>query len=577
MHIPNLQKIKTVTETLDYFLGLNHNLRPGRGELYGMKNLSSDLCPVLSPRKRRTILKTGVSIQGMGDAHGLCTVEENRLFINGKQTDLMLSSVPEDQPRQLITMGAWLIILPDRKYINTGDLQDFGSIDAEVRTSAPVCLCQCTLDGQEIHPGFSGAETPESPEDRSWWLDYDNKTLKQYSASTGLWVTLETPYVKLQCPGIGKPFEEYDGVKISGDPGLEDLAGAAILHGVGQDHVIFPGLIRENQTLFQPVKITRKMPELDYCIECGNRLWGCRYGLNAEGRAVNELYCSKLGDFKNWNTYLGISTDSYTCSLGSAGPFTGAVAYGGYPLFFKEDCLHKVFGSMPSNFSVQTTACRGVQQGCSRSLSIADEVLYYKARGAVCAYDGSLPRDISEPLGKEEYGRAVAASCHGKYYISMEQGEGSVLLVYDVRRGLWHQEDDLGARFLCRCRQGLYCADREGRLLELTGTAEGEKEEEVSWMAESGIIGVTLPGNKYLSRISLRMLLNPGSTVTVKVQYDSQGPFKTLGTVTGMHLRSFVIPVVPRRCDHLRLRLEGRGRGLLFSVTRILSFGGEGG
>ena len=56
---------------------------------------------------------------------------------------------------------------------------------------------------------------------------------------------------------------------------------------------------------------------------------------------VNELYACKLGDFKNWNCFLGISTDSYVASVGTDGPWTGAVTYLGNPIFFKETCLHK--------------------------------------------------------------------------------------------------------------------------------------------------------------------------------------------------------------------------------------------
>ena len=54
-----------------------------------------------------------------------------------------------------------------------------------------------------------------------------------------------------------------------------------------------------------------------------------------DGKAVNEIYASKLGDFKNWNCYAGRSTDSYVATRGSDGPFTGAADYLGSPLFFR--------------------------------------------------------------------------------------------------------------------------------------------------------------------------------------------------------------------------------------------------
>ena len=570
MHLPSLEPGKYTLETRDFFVGLNRSLRLRPGEFYDMENLSSDLLPVMSQRKQRAVVKTGGSIQGLACKDGLCYVDGSALYLNGQRLDLKLSEDPTLCPKQLISMGAYLIILPDKVYVNTADPQDFGSLDASFTTAGPALLCQCSLDGTEIKPEYVGKEVPENPGDHSYWLDYDRGELKQYAKATDLWLLVETPYVKLQYPGLGKHFSRYDGVKISGDPALREAAGQTVLYGCGEDYLVFPGLLREKTTLSQPVTVSRKMPRVDYCVESGNRLWACRYGPNEAGQVVNEIYCSKLGDFKNWNCYLGISTDSYTVSLGSDGPFTGAATLGGYPIFFKENYIHKVFGQMPSNFQVQSTPCRGVREECSGSLAVVNEVLYYKSRGGVCAYDGSLPREISQPLGDRVYDRAVGAGIHGKYYVSMEYGNHWELLVYDTLKNVWHREDGLRARLLCPCREELFCVDGEGRLLALLGTVGEKEEKDIPWMAESGIIGISLPGNKYLGKLSLRMLMEPGSTLTVRAQYDSIGPWESLGTVRGMNLHSFSFPVLPRRCDHLRLRLEGRGRALLFSVTAAI-------
>ena len=158
------------------------------------------------------------------------------------------------------------------------------------------------------------------------------------------------------------------------------------------------------------------MPKMDFIVESNNRLWGCRYGVANNGKVVNEIYASKLGDFKNWNCYMGASTDSYAASVGTDGQFTGAVTHLGYPIFFKENCLHKVYGNYPANYQVQTTSCRGVQKGSEKSLAIVNEVLYYKSQNGICAYDGSLPNEISAEFGDERYSGAVAASHNNKYY-----------------------------------------------------------------------------------------------------------------------------------------------------------------
>ena len=150
MHLAFLNPQRENRETLNNFLGLNHNLRLNPGEFYDMQNLSSDSFPALSPRKPRGILKEGGNFQGLADRDGLCYVDGENLFLNGKKLDLTLSADPGDCPKQMISMGAYLIILPDKKYVNMADPQDFGSMDQENITAAPVLLTQCTLDGTEI-------------------------------------------------------------------------------------------------------------------------------------------------------------------------------------------------------------------------------------------------------------------------------------------------------------------------------------------------------------------------------------------------------------------------------------------
>lgn len=577
MHCPHLQAVKQYSKTQDLFFGLNHNLRLGSGECYDMKNLTSDLTPVLCPRAPRGIVSEGKAIGGLLDREGLCTVEGEDLLLNGYAWHLKLSTNPKDCPKQLVSMGAYVIILPDKKYVNTADPQDFGNIEAETTTAGPVTLTQCSLDGSEIKPSYIASETPKDPLDRVYWLDTGEKKLKQYAEATGLWVTLETPFVKLTCPGIGRQFAAYDGVEISGLPpnALYDLNGGAALYGCGEDFILWPGLIEKPMTLETPVTVARKMPKMDFLTESGNRLWGCRYGLSDRGEAVNELYSCKLGDFKNWSCYLGISTDSYRVSLGSDGPFTGAITQGGHPLFFKENCLHKVFGQFPSNFQVQTTACRGVEKGSDKSLALVGDVLYFKSPDGICAYDGSLPREVSQALGKVSYGKAVGAALGNKYYVSMEKEGGTwELLVYDTARNLWHKEDDLHAVLLCRSREDLYCFDSQGRLLTLLGS-EGTREERVPWMVQSGMIGIYEPGNRYLHKLLLRLQLEPGSELTVLINYDSGAQWENVGTVRGMGLQSFTLPVLPRRCDHFSVRLQGKGRAKLFAVTRVFSPGGS--
>ena len=583
MIFPTLKPRQSSQQAVDVFAGYNHNIRINENEFYDMMNLTSDNAPVISQRKARGLYEDGVNVQGMTEKDSLCFVDGGDIVINEYRLPMGLSTDPEDCPKQMVSMGAYIIILPDKKYFNTTNFSDYGNIEAEVTTAASVSFIPCRLDGSEYAPDYIQPEAPGDPQNMDLWVDTSQEphSLKQYSGYMDMWTGVETTYIKIRSAGIGKAFSQYDGVTISGladaeSKQLQALEGAAILYSSEENAVTVIGMLDSAITLETPVTIARKMPAMDFIVENDNRLWGCRYGLNNEGQVVNELYACKLGDFRNWNCFMGISTDSYYVSLGSDGQFTGAITHAGYPLFFKENCLHKVYGQIPANFSVQTTACRGVEKGSQRSLAIVNEILYYKSKHGVCAYDGSLPAEISTAFGEERYKNAVAAAHGNKYYISMDKadGTGTVLMVYDTVKGLWHKEDDLRARLLCSCRDELYCATEDGKILALLGSCE-QYEEKVPWMLETGILGASLAEKKYLVKLNIRMVLEPGSSMTILAQYDSVGGWHDLGFFTGTDLRSFTIPVKPRRCDHLRLRIEGEGKCMIFSINKTYTIGSD--
>ena len=581
MRYPTIQSITSGRDITVDFFGYNHNLRIGDGEFYDEQNLTSDVSPVLCPRRARGVYAHGGSVQGLVAKDSLCYVDGRYFVMDQYRVDMNLSTAEEDCPKQLISMGAWVIILPDKKYINTADLTDFGNIEAEVTTTTEVTFSPATQDGTTFTPDYTQPEEPDSPENMAYWMDTSATphSLKQWSASSGMWSSVAVTYVKIQCPGIGKAFSQYDGIDIQLPDGVNDqiaeLEGAAIVYAADEDSMTVVGLLDSKVTIDGAVTVSRKMPLMDFVIENDNRLWGCRYGLNRNGETVNELYACKLGDFKNWNCFMGISTDSYAVSLGSDGQFTGAFTHSGYPIFFKETCMHKVYGQIPANFQVQTTECRGVQKGCGRSLAIVNEVLYYKSRHSICAYDGSLPTEVSYALGDGQYSNAVAGAHGNKYYVTMQDTVGEYqLFVYDTAKGLWHKEDGVPAVQFCSCREELYCATADGRIITMLGSGDPE-EETVSWMAETGIINATSPDRAYLKKISIRMVLEPGSQVSIMAQYDSCGEWETLGEMTGTDLRSFTLPVRPRRCDHLRLRMEGTGKAMVFALTKSMTAGSD--
>ena len=190
MLLPKINEIPTSRTMIDVFGGYNHNLRIGESEFYEMKNLSSDNYPVLSPRPQRGVYAVPDSPLGLVSKDSLCYVDGTDFVMNEYRVDMNLSK----EPKTLISMGAYVIIMPDKKYINTADITDYGSIEASVTTSSTVSFELCKLDGVAYENAVVQGTAPESPSNMDLWIDTSSTphTLKQYSSTSAMWVAIAT-------------------------------------------------------------------------------------------------------------------------------------------------------------------------------------------------------------------------------------------------------------------------------------------------------------------------------------------------------------------------------------------------
>ena len=597
MKLPILNAQQTSSETIDSFGGLNRSDKIGRGELHDMKNLTSDCAPLLSTRRPRGkvlgLQKEGYICSKLLAGDNLCYTFDKLLFINRFPSyigeapsdltavfDLDLSG---DSDTFLVSMGSYILVFPDKKYVNTADYSDRGDIEYE-KTVHSASFTPCDGSGNAYENVTASAAAPQNPQNGALWLDTSGEShiMKIWSETAGSWSEIVTSYVKISVAASIMPgLREGDTVKISGitDSRLSSINGYFEITAIGEDFFIIPALIEKSVSPFStPFEVSRKMPVFDFIFECGNRLWACRCGENQEGKQVNEIYASRLGDFKNWNSFAGISSDSYAVSLGSEGAFTGAVNYLGYPTFFRENYIHQIYGSTPSQFQLRTVRAAGVQSGCGDSIADVSGTLFYKSRTAVCAYDGSAPSPVSQKLGDSiKCSSAVGAALGRKYYISMKYSDGSAALyVYDSMRGMWHLEDNTDVLSFASVQGELFYVEQNDRCTVRTVCGSGEADTEMfEWMAETGLIGTETPQKTYISALSVRMSLEPSGRVMVFIQYDSSGEWEHTASITSSDLRCFSLPVHPRRCDHLRLKFQGKGSAKIFSVTRTLTRGSE--
>ena len=649
---PTIQETARSQQVTDTFGGYNHNLKIPEGEFYEMENLCGDDYPLLATRKQRNTLQVPVeNLQAMvskGNAlyyiAGYDPTTKTCGFYAGDEKVMDLAYA--GGLKRFVSMGAYLLIWPDKVWYNTAD-GTHGNMEKKFSAAAGTYLDHsltsssgpdgqetydiyvlwyirpCSRDGKIVYTtGANYGEKhvvvvdgieyhylnfvkPKEPKNGDAYIDRETRTPYIYNDISKDWSAQDVPVMWLECKGIGSAFAPEDYIRVSGiDPGtysglnVGDNPSDGVYREVlvtGENYIVLDayaptdahGIINDTPPAEGYVKAAMDTPDMAYVIEAQNRLWGCKYG-TVNGKLVNEIYASALGRFDVWHKYAGVSTDSYAASVGSDGRWTGAVNYQGYPLFFKEDRMHKVYVSASGAHRIQEYTMRGVQPGGAKSLAVVNGVLFYKARDCVCAYDGSgAPTDVSEKLNLNSLSRpgsttSIAAAYRDKYYLYLQMNTppGSRLLVLDTRRGAWYREnlpigsitdftEHIGS-LLCAAG-GIEEIAHDNQESELSGTKEGN----VAWSCETGLIGYSTVEQKYVSRFNIRMSLARDAYMDVLVQYDSDGVWHNQGRIQGVGTRTFMLPVRPRRCDHFRIRLEGSGDVRIYSFAKVFEAGSD--
>lgn len=561
------------------FRGLNLSQGIGDGEWAWMQNMDTREYPAVARRQKRVHVATLNKPNGLCATDRLCFVDGVKFYYNG-----FYYGDVEDSEKTLVPMGAKIAIFPDKKLFDTITLS-FTDMEQKNVSSGTVSVTLAKGDGTPYGEYTEGDTAPENPENGQLWLDTsgDAPVMKTWSEAQGLWVAEATTYVLVSATGLGQGLKALDGVTVSG---LEEagLNGDWILTDAGPDYILFTGILQKALTQAGEVRVERTCPEMDFVVEKDNRLWGC-------SSADHEIYCCKLGDPTNWRAYQGVATDSYAVTVGTPGPFTGAAVSGSAVIFFKENCLHRVYGTQPSNFTVYVDNLRGVQQGCHKSAVRVNEYLYYKSVFDVCVYADSEVAGISAALGTESYKNAVAGVCGSRLYLSMEDQEGAwQLLVYDTAAGVWTREDGTHALGFASCLTETFMLRADGELYALlpgeynkdffmvgsdyTVYAQEETDEEVSWELRTGEILRELPDHKYIGKIQLYLELDPGARAEVALRRDG-GAWEKVQELSGGDQRRCTLPIYPRRCDRMEIRLTGVGHARLVNWSKYVGYGSE--
>ena len=513
------------------FLGLNHNEGAGDGEIFNMKNLCSDEYPLLATRPKRKLFKTLTKGNGLFGWDKLCWVDGTDFYYDG-----VVKGTVTDGKKIFCGISSFIIIAPDMAYYDMAS-GTFGNLAASTG------------------PGTSGGGVAS--------ITFRDGTIYGETA--------EANTIYSAVLNWGDYFREGDAITISGCSIAANNITIIVREISGHEMRFYENSFTNGTVTDANIKFERKVPALEGMMENENRLWGY---------VDKTIYVSKLGDPFNFNVFDGLDTDSFVTDTGSTGDFNGCIAFRGYPYFCKDERVYKVYGSQPSNYEILSSSVLGVAAGSGASMAVAGDFLLYLNRNGVCLHKGGLPTMISRAFGDERYKNAVGGSDGMKYYISMEDMQSkSHLFVYDTMKGLWHEEDDTKVLYFANSGGNLYYLDDKNKIW-ITGTildapSGSTDEADFTWEAEFTDFVDDSPDKKDMRKLLIRMELDDDAYCNVWLKMDSDGDWfqPQDGKLEEETKRSYYLAIVPRRADHYRLKLEGKGGCRVYSITREVSIG----
>ncbi len=503
------------------FGGLERRIGAGNGTICDMVNLTGNDVPVLSSRPRRKSSATLTNPRGIvGVGTKLFYVDANKMYKDGTAYGGSMPGSANDE-RIFAALGTRLVVWPDKRLYDTeGTTQD-----QLARSHNTLCVFE---DGTYAGEAAEGNTIRDTTTGSYKWSD-------DFKVGDAVTITCAT---------------------------MKQNNKTAIIRELDGKKMRFYENTFETDSSSRQVTVARTIPDLDYICVNDNRVWGCK---------GDTICCCKLGDPTNWNVYDGLSTDAWSIETGTPGSFTGCISFMGYPIFFKEDRVFKVYGNRPSNFEVMSSATLGVLSGAAKTMAVAGETLYYLSRAGFVRYNGGYPSTVDAALNAKYTGGA-AGSDGKKYYVSAIKSDSTrEFLVYDPSTGLWHKEDTLAVKGFANVGNTVYAQTATANTI-ISGASLADEGFFDSSVTFADFDSVTVSKTKYsfASKYPVRLWLRYQcaernvtednvttdiAALTVKISYNG-GNLETAIALPSSGKTAKYIPVPIRRCDRFSIKLS---------------------
>jgi hypothetical protein len=304
----------------------------------------------------------------------------------------------------------------------------------------------------------------------------------------------------------------------------------------------------------------------------------------------------------------GIASDSFIASVGTGGKFTGIAATEDNVLFFKEDRVFILSGTEPP-FQLREKWGPAIPDGAAKSVVCQNGAIFFQGMTGFMRMDvWNYPTVISQKIGSAEREPFVGGTDGERILWASDQR----LLIYDQTTGAWMKEDapkeypltflnnngrplllsafasgDMGEAIMAtyfhpgpeaELIEHLYKpADITVAGVEETFGWEAVPEGDFDWHCTTGLRGLSDPEPKRLNSVKIRLKTGANAAFRLYVQLDEDGEWKLIQDEERTKAGTYIVRYAPnRRCDLYRLKIEGHGDCVIYSITESYENAGDG-
>ena len=552
MLLPNIKTKESAAAQLKIFGGLDRRDKISDTSFTEMENMSADSAPALAPRSARCEIAEVPGAESItapqytdGALSSFTGVRENHFYYNGVQIKGVLS----DGQKSIADFNGKICIFPDKVYYDYIPSPDSG----EVSDSLTSMESTMTLNGA----GFYSSKNELSGEYTAYISSSGTSFAESFKVGDSLVIS-----------GCSKEKNNTHILESRLDRAADDDIVSAVV-SAAQTGKIYLQLYNKHgekvcfvsATETGSITLKKAIPDMDHICVHNNRLWGT-------ASSGEYIYASKLGDCTDFNSFAGLSTDSWYSYVATGGDFTGICSYRTAVVAFKRNYIHHVYGDAPVNFSIPKQTFGGCIDG--RSICEIGGVLYYLAPDGFRAYSGGEPYDISPQLNLK-YSSCAAGTDGIHYYASAFLDDGTCdVLVYTPEKNIWVREDSTPFADFCSFNGCVY-GIADGKMWRLgCGGSEG-----FTWSAVSKRFTYDMINHKGMSCMWIRADMGSGAEMSVYISADG-GEFVSCGAICGSEGFSvYRIPVRFKKCNSFRIKLVGHGKAIIHDIEITSHNGGR--